>query len=449
MLEKKLCAIHVQDPNDSSHTIDSIDAEENNHGKIHAEKNDITKDVIELNDLLEEEKYSRLLSCAYMLMAIISESPFYIIITLGDYFKSVFHVEDTMINEFTIIESVTLIVICLMLHLIGSYRLKWNLYCPLMNVVILVTLYMFVFYMDNPWGHKIMIYSALPLGVMLCVAKMTTIKICSLFRKSYSCAYICGLSLSGFLVFLLYILGTYALFNNHDNKFYKIFSLFCGTIVVLSLICFLLLYKMYRMPFVKRLEEKYGDSGFLIKKNIIENTWKTIPIIGLSIAIAFLNNCLTFQIYPAIFPASVQIKKELKGFLSGILLFGDSLARILVYNAKSGFIKIHHITYVFLLFGRYALVPFFFLTISTRSNAIYKTPVVLILLAIVFGFFNGILNNVIFLKSAETCKKKNKQVSFQLCPNIIYLSHIFGACAGNVFSKLYLHFLPSIQNIFP
>ncbi|CRG94891.1 nucleoside transporter 3, putative [Plasmodium gallinaceum] len=404
---------------------------------------EIYKVEIEKNDELDEQKYSFWLSISYALMAIISEAPYFIIISMADFFKSAFNVSDVMINEFAIMESIIVIVVCVLLHLIGSYRLKWNLYQPILTVFVLGILYLVILFKRDHIGHKIIIFSAIPLGFILCIAKMTTIKICVLFKKPYCSAYVCGLSLSGFLVFLLYVLGAYVLFPNDENKFCNMFSLFCGTISLLSIICFLILFKIYNLPFVKRLEEKYGDKGLLINKTILVDSFQSLNMIWKYMIVGFLTNFFTYQIYPSIFPTSVDIQKESKGLLSGVLLFGDSSARLVVHNLSSYFIKISFLSYSCVQIFRFALLPIFALIVIYK-HYILNNLIFLIFLAYIFGFTNGLISNAVFLKLPEVCNKKNKREYLQLVPNIVYLSLLLGTTVGCATSKIYMKILPII-----
>ncbi|SCO93878.1 nucleoside transporter 3, putative [Plasmodium malariae] len=408
--------------------------------KMSANIEELCEFDIEKRDELEEEKYYMLLSIAYGLIAILADAPYFIIVSMSDYFRHAFNVTDIMINEFALMESIILIVVCIFLHLIGSYRLRWNVYQPLLTMFSLGIIHLIVHFKSDYIGHKIVIFSAVPFGIISCVIKMTTIKICVLFRKQYCSAYVCGLSMSGFLVFVLYVLGAYVFFENDINKFCKMFSLFYGVISFLSIICFMILYKIYSLPFVKRLGEKFEDKGFLINKEILFDSFKSMSVVWEYMLIAFLANIFSYQIYPTVFPACIDENKEMKGLLSGVLLFGDSLAHLLVHIFSNFFIKINFVIYTIIKIFRLFFLPIFVILVLYK-NSFLNSQYFLIPLAYTFGFTHGILSNSVFLKIPEACRKKNKEQYLKLAPNIVFLSFIFGTMIGVFISKIYVRIL--------
>lgn len=401
---------------------------------------------IEKVDTFEEDRYKKLLCAAYALMAIIADAPYFMIVSMADYFKSTFNVNDVMINEFALMESLILIVVCSLLHLIGSYRLKWNLLMPIFMTMILVVLNFVVYFKLDYIGHKIIIFSAIPLGLVSCISKMTTMKICVLFKNAYCSAYVCGLSFSGFIVFVIYMLGAYVFFPNDEMKFFKMFTFFCLIICSLALTCFSILYRLYKKRFVKILEEKYKDKGLKINRKIFYDSIKSMKILWPYMLISYFTSLLTYQIYPSIFPTFMDVSKELKGTLAGFLLFGDSMAHLLVHYRRNEFLKTDFSTLVFCTLFRIFFVPIFLFL--PKLHYIYNfSYFMLTSFSFLFGLMNGLVNNLIFLKAPETCKEKSKYQYIQLTPNILYLCLIFGITSGCLISKVHVRIVNIIAVI--
>ncbi|KJP85258.1 hypothetical protein AK88_05098 [Plasmodium fragile] len=392
---------------------------------------------IDKKDELEEESYYKLLSIAYALIAIISDAPYFLIVSMGDYFRQAFNVKDIMIAEFALMESIVFIVVCVLLHLIGSYRLKWNLLQPLFSTFFLTLIYLVVYFKRDYIGHKIIILSIIPFSIISCVIKMTTMKICVLFRKQYCTAYVCGLSLSGFVVFILYVLGAYVFFADDQNKFSKMFSLFCGVFSCIALTSFFILQKIYKLPFVERLQEKYEDKGLLINKMILVESVKSVSVVWEYVIIGFLANFITFQIYPTVFPICINSSKEMKGLLSGLLLFGDSAAHLLVHFSHSYFMKMNFYAFVLIKLVMLAFLPIFAILVLYHSSIFYNSYF-LMALSYTFGFCHGIVSNSVFVKIPEVCKKRKKEQYLQLAPNIVFLAFVLGTMIGVVVSKLHV-----------
>ncbi|KYN96279.1 putative nucleoside transporter 3 [Plasmodium gaboni] len=395
---------------------------------------------IEKVDTFEEDRYRNLLCAAYALMAIIADAPYFMIVSMADYFKTTFNVSDIMINEFALMESLILIVVCSLLHLIGSYRLKWNLLMPIFMTIILVILNFVVYFKTDYIGHKIIIFSAIPLGLVSCISKMTTMKICVLFKHAYCSAYVCGLSFSGFIVFIIYVLGAYVFFPNDELKFFKMFTFFCVTICLLALTCFSILYRLYKKTFVRILDEKFKDKGLKINKKIFYDSIKSMKILWPYMLIAYFTSFLTYQIYPSIFPTYMNVSKELKGTLAGFLLFGDSIAHLLVHYRRNQFLKTDFSTLVFCTLFRVFFLPIFLFLPSLHYTNNFSY-IMLISFSFLFGLMNGLVNNSIFLKAPETCKEENKYEYIQLTPNILYLCLILGITSGCLLSKVHVRIL--------
>ncbi|CAA9989442.1 nucleoside transporter 3, putative [Plasmodium knowlesi strain H] len=392
---------------------------------------------IDKKDELEEESYYKLLSIAYALVAIISDAPYFLIVSMGDYFRQAFNVKDILITEFALMESIVFIVVCVFLHLIGSYRLKWNLFQPLLSTLFLTLIYLVVCFKTDYIGHKIVIFSVIPFAIIACVIKMTTMKICVLFRKQYCTAYVCGLSLSGFVVFILYVLGAYVFFADDENKFRKMFSLFCGVFSCIALTAFFILQKIYKLPFVERLREKYEDKGFLINKTILVDSVKSISVVWEYVIIGFLANFIAFQIYPTVFPICIKSSKEMKGLLSGLLLFGDSSAHLLVHFLDSYFLKMNFCAFFFIKLVMIGFLPIFASLVIYHSSIFYNSYF-LMGLSYAFGFCHGILSNSVFVKIPEVCRKRKKEQYLKLAPNIVFLAFVLGTMIGVITSKLHV-----------
>ncbi|GAW82391.1 hypothetical protein, conserved [Plasmodium gonderi] len=395
---------------------------------------------IEKRDELEEEKYSKLLSIAYALIAITADAPYFIIVSMGDFFRHAFDVKDILINEFALMESIVLLIACVFLHLIGSYRLKWNLYQPIFSTFFFALIHLTVHFKSDYIGHKIVIFSVIPFTIISCVIKMTTMKICVLFRKQYCTAYVCGLSASGFVVFILYVLGAYVFFVDDINKFRKMFSLFCGVLICLSLTSFYILQKIYKLSFVKRLREKHEDKGFVINKNILVDSVQSVAVVWEYLAIGFLANFITFQMYPTIFPIHIEASQEMKGLLSGLLLFGDSAAHLLVHVLSPHFVKMKFSVFFFIKILMIAYLPIFFILILYK-NSIFYNNYFLMFISYSFGFFHGILTNSVFIKIPSICRKRGKEEYIKLAPNIVYLAIVLGIMVGVILSKFYVRLL--------
>ncbi|CAG9473596.1 nucleoside transporter 3, putative [Plasmodium vivax] len=395
---------------------------------------------IERKDELEEEKYSKLLSIAYALMAMTADAPYFLIVSMGDYFRQAFNVKDIMITEFALMESIVLIVVCVLLHLIGSYRLKWNLFQPLFSTFFFTLIHLVVYFKSDYIGHKIVIFSVIPFAIISCVIKMTTMKVCVLFRKQYCTAYVCGLSLSGFVVFILYVLGAYVFFADDENKFCKMFSLYCGVLSCISLTSFFILRKIYKLPFVKRLMERYEDKGLLINKVILVESVKSIVVVWEYVIIGFLANFIAYQIYPTVFPICIESSKEMKGLLSGLLLFGDSSAHLLVHILSSYFLKMNFCIFFFIKLVMLGYLPIF-VTLVIYHSSIFYNPYFLMALSYSFGFCHGIMSNSVFVKIPDVCRRRKKEQYLTLAPNIVYLAFVLGTMLGVVVSKLHVRLL--------
>ncbi|VWU51108.1 nucleoside transporter 3, putative [Hepatocystis sp. ex Piliocolobus tephrosceles] len=392
---------------------------------------------------IEEKKYYALLSVAYGLMGIIADAPFYFIVSMSDYFKRAFNVKDVMIIKFTLMESIILIIVCILLHLIGSYRLKWNLYQPLC-LAFFVSILFFTVHLRNDYiGHRIVIYSIIPFATTACIIKMTSLKICVLFKKQHCSAYICGLSLSGFLVFILYVLGAYVFWEYDNNKFKKLFSLFCAVIICLSIMCYLILNRIYKLPFVIKIAEKNEDKGFFINKQILIDSYKCVPVIYKYIILGFVSNFICYQIYPTIFPTCIDTTQETKGLLSGMILCGDSVAHLLVHFYRKYVVKVRII--FFILSCSVMFLPIFVI-IVIDTESFFNKLICLIILSYLFGFSHGLISNSVFLKLPGICEKKNKQKYLKTASNIIFLSFMFGVMIGVFVSKFVSQYVISLKH---